>query len=99
MFDEFPKNGASGFHGVLQPEDWFGYIERSRPRQPHNANSTTPRRRGNRNNRVVDVHAAIVAVKLGQSLERDSETDSAGEPNFRVREANIVRCRRATKSQ
>ena len=50
---------------MLQPQHRPGDLPRLRPGNAHNSNSTAPGCRRDRNDRVVKIHRAIVAVKLG----------------------------------
>jgi carbonic anhydrase len=49
---------------MLQPQHRRDHRPRLRPGNPHHADPAAPRRRGNRNNRVVKVHAPIVTGTL-----------------------------------
>jgi hypothetical protein len=51
---------------MFQAKHWGGDLACGWSRKSHYANATAPRRRRDGDDRVVKVHGAIVAVKLGE---------------------------------
>ncbi len=63
-FDQLTEDCPPRLHVMFQPQHRSGNFSCLRPRDPHNADSSAPGRRGNCHNRVVKIHEAIVAVTL-----------------------------------
>jgi hypothetical protein len=57
--DELAKNCPARLEFMLQPQHWHGDRARFRAGQAHHADSSTPRRRGDRNNGVINIHLVI----------------------------------------
>jgi hypothetical protein len=62
--NKFPKHRTSRLKLMLQPQHRLRNLTRTRSRKPYHSYATAPGRRRNSNNRIVEVHRAIVAVKL-----------------------------------
>ena len=79
-FNEFPKNSAAWFQITFQPQHGPGYLARPRSGQPHHtyAAASGRRRDRHRTDRIVEVHRAIVAVKLGVQPAAEYESAPLG---------------------
>ena len=63
-FDEFREGCTSWFQRMFKAQHRLRYIERTRSGDAHHADAATTWRRGDGDDRVVEVHGAIVAGKL-----------------------------------
>ena len=61
------KDCASRLQIMFEPQHWLCDFRRRGPGDADHANAAAAGRRGDGNDRVVEVHGAIVAVKLGQT--------------------------------
>lgn len=61
---QLSEHSPSWLQLTLQPQDRFGDLPSVRSGKPNDTNSTASEGRSNRNDRVIEVHEAIVTGKL-----------------------------------
>lgn len=75
--DELSEDCSARFQIMPEAKQGSGNLARLRSRKAYDADPSTPKRRGDGDNSVVEVHGAIVAGKLRDDQGRYTQGESS----------------------